>query len=441
MWYACIHGEGAAASGCACEFSPLVEELDPGTVVVDASGLDRLFGSPRELASALARRFAGLGFTGSIAIASNPDAAVHAARGIAGVTVIPRGEEAARLAALPVEMLSPTPEMQETLDCWGIRTFRDFAALPETGVAERLGPEGVRLQKLARGQWQRPLRPVTTEPAFEEAVELDYPLTELEPLSFVLSTLLHRLCASLESRALAAIEIRLTLKLENKPDHARAIRLPVPMLDVKILLKLLQLELTAHPPGAPILAVALHAAPAKPRPSQAGLYTPPTPEPEKLELTLARIAAVVGKENVGSPRLLDTHRPSAFRTTSLVDSPSFCGAGCQPARRLLTGATVDRLEIGPHCRNHRDNPLALRLFRPPLPARVQAPEARPAHISARGMEGKVLTLAGPWRISGDWWTSDPWARDEWDVALSDGALYRIYFERPSARWFVEGSYD
>jgi protein ImuB len=51
----------------------------------------------------------------------------------------------------------------------------------------------------------------------------------------------------------------------------------------------------------------------------------------------------------------------------------------------------------------------------------------------------VLDLAGPWRTSGDWWTADAWQRDEWDIALSDGALYRIYCE--PAGWFVEGSYD
>src|SRR6266436_7739002 len=107
--FACIHGPGAAASGCADEFAPRVEELDPGTVVVDAAGLERLFGSPRDLAAALASRFGAMGFTGSIAIASNPDAAVHAARGIPGVTLIARGEEAARLAALPIEMLALTP--------------------------------------------------------------------------------------------------------------------------------------------------------------------------------------------------------------------------------------------------------------------------------------------------------------------------------------------
>src|SRR2546427_7178288 len=217
--FACIHGPGAAASGCAYEFSPRVEELDPSTVVVDAAGLERLFGSPRDLAAALARRFDGIGFTGSVAIASNPDAAVHAARGLPGVTIIPRGQEAARLAELPVELLNPSPDILETLDCWGIRTFRDLAALPEIGIAERLGDEGVRLQKLARGAGSRPLRPVEPELVFKQSLELDYPVTELEPLSFVLSRLLHDLCASLESRALAAIEIRLRLKLENQTDR------------------------------------------------------------------------------------------------------------------------------------------------------------------------------------------------------------------------------
>ena len=128
------------------------------------------------------------------------------------------------------------------------------------------------------GQGSRPLRLVEPELVFAEATELDYPVTELEPLSFLLSRLLNQLCERLASRALAAIEIRIALKLENKPEHARAIRLPVPMRDVKTLLKLLQLELTAHPPGAPIIAVRLDAEAARPRAMQGGLYTPPSPE-------------------------------------------------------------------------------------------------------------------------------------------------------------------
>jgi len=228
--------------------------------------------------------------------------------------------------------------------------------------------------------------------------------------------MLQQLLASLEYRALAAIEIRLALKLENQTEHARAIRLPVPMRDTKTLLKLLQLELSANPPAAAVVAIALHAEAAKPRPAQNGLYSPPTPEPEKLELTLARIAGVVGQDNVGAPELVDTHRPGAFRIGHL-----------NLGKR--TACPTNTVQF------------ALRLYRPALPAHVQAPEGRPSRISARGIQGKVLELAGPWRTSGDWWTATPWARDEWDIALSDGALYRIYFERLAGRWFVEGSYD
>ena len=81
----------------------------------------------------------------------------------------------------------------------------------------------------------------------------------------------------------------------------------------------------------------------------------------------------------------------------------------------------------------------LRVFRPPRVARVEIEAGRPSFVMAQGVRGKVLELAGPWRTSGDWWTADPWSRDEWEMALSDGALYRLYCE--ARGWFVEGMMD
>lgn len=417
--FACLHAPGMAASGCAYAFSPLVEEIDADTVVLAAAGLEGLFGAPAKVAASMAQHAGELGMDARVAIAANPDAAIHAARGFTGTTVIARGEEAARLSGLPVEILFPTPELLTTLDCWGIRTFGDLAGLPELGIAERLGEEGVRLQKLARGAANRTLHPGIAEQIFEEVMELEYPIEELEPFSFVLSQLLHRLLARLQAKALSAIEIRIQCKLENRPgEYARAIRLPVPMRDHRIFLKLLQLDLNSHPPDAPIVAVRLAAEPARSRAVQSGLFTPPAPEPEKLELTLARISAVVGEGNVGSPQLLDTHRPDAFRIAGFVSRKP-------AASRLRAGSRF----------------LALRRFRPPRPAKVQAPSGNPVLIAARGVHGKVLSVAGPWRSSGDWWTANRWARQEWDVSLSDGALYRIFCDLATSRWFVEGSYD
>jgi protein ImuB len=189
------------------------------------------------------------------------------------------------------------------------------------------------------------------------------------------------------------------------------------MLDVKAFLKLLQLDLGLHPPQAPVVRIWLEAAPVKPRTAQNGLFIPIAPEPEKLELTLARLKSLAGDKNVGSPVLLDTHRPGAFR---MLERPT---------------AAPPRTRFGVSS--------CLRAMRPPRPARVQMVSGQPVHVRAEGRppfgHGHVVSCAGPWRTSGDWWTTDPWARDEWDVALSDGALYRIYCEH--GLWFVEGAYD
>ena len=418
--FACVHAtnESERLLTCAHTFSPKVEQTDGDTVTLDIGGLGHLFGTEHDIANAMLRR---IGIPVNIAIASNPDAAYHAARGFSGIHVIPHGDEAKYLSSLPIHLLSPLPEIAETLERWGIRTFRDLAALPEMGVAARLGEEGVRLQMLARGEGDRPLVPLEAPLRFEEELELEYPVELLEPLLFVLARLLGDICARLEERALAAIELHLHMKLERASEHMRAIRLPVPMRSPRIFLKLLELDLKEHPPSAPILKVSITAEPAKPRVTQNGLFIPLAPEPEKLELTLARITALVGPQNVGTPELLDTHRPGAF----LLRGPAIHAGKVSAAKR------------GQECLHH----LAFRVFRPPKSAKVQAPGGHPTYISAPGIQGKVLAFAGPWRTSGGWWTADAWSRDEWEIALSDGALYRIYCEWQNGRWFVEGCYD
>ena len=409
--FACLHspGEIARLIACAQDFSPLVEQTDADTVTLDIDGLEHLFGSVHDIAHAIARR---VGVPVNVAAAANPDAAFHAARGFSGTSIVPQGDEAKFLASLPVALLSPTEEIAETLARWGIRTFRELAALPGLGVAARLGEEGVRLQQLARGESERPLVPVEAPQRFEEEMELEYPVELLEPLLFVLARLLGDVCGRLEERALAAIGLRVRLQLEKAGEHERAIRLPVPMRNPRVFLKLIELDLEKHSPAAPVVKVAITAEAARPRTTQNGLFIPLAPEPEKLELTLARITTVVGEENVGSPELVDTHRPGAFRMREFGMKQSRTGRNACPTFQ------------------------AFRAFRPPLAAKMQADI-----LSAPGIRGKIVQQAGPWRTSGDWWTPDAWARDEWDIELAGGALYRIYCDAQTGRWFIEGSYD
>src|SRR5204863_4722530 len=181
-------------------------------------------------------------------------------------------------------------------------------------------------------------------------------------------------------------EVHLTLETV-----VRVLKLPLPIRNAKLLTRLLILDLEAHPPGATVKQITVEAIPAKPRVVQNGLFVPLSPEPEKLELTLARLKAVVGEENVGSPEILDTHRPDAFQLKRF-------------------GIAAER----PH-NSAAERPqasLSLRLLRPALEATVQLRDSLPIWIGFHGTHGAIATASGPWHTSGDWWRPATWDREE-----------------------------
>ena len=249
------------------------------------------------------------------------------------------------------------------------------------------------------------------EIAYHDRIQLDHPISLLEPLLFLIARMLNEQCEKLQSHGMAANEITIRLELENKTEHVRTLGLPIPMRESKALLKLLQMDLEAHPPDAATAALALSLKPVNPRTVQNGIFLPVTPAPDKLELTLARIRGIVGESNVGVPELLNTHHPHPFRLA--------------PRQPQLT-------DPPPMTVRH-----AFRYFRPPLGATVELQNDRPARITASGIHGKVLNTAGPWRTSGNWWTTTSWNRDEWDITISTG-IYRIYRDKS---WYIEGTYD
>ena len=440
---------------CAQSFSPRVEDFAPDTLLLDLSGLDKLFGPLPKIAREISRRAAEMGLETNVAVASTMESALLAAQGFSGVTVMPDGKEAESLAGLPVDVLfagnadlENREEFLETFRRWGVRKFRDLAELPEIALTERLGQDGLNLQRKARGMGMRNLIPCDPPLVFEEVIELEYSIVLLEPLAFVLNRMLEQLCARLHGRALAAQELQLELTLENgrsETDAAltqfqRIIRLPVPLLDTKTFLKLLQLDLKANPPGAPVVKVHLRIEPAKPRPAQNGFFIPSSPEPEKLELTLARISGIVGDGRVGSPMLLDTHRREAFEMRHFTPSESTSWSQGRLARRAGRERPTLHSQTG-------EIITALRIFRPPIAVRVSHQNGRPSHVMSRKrrrISGEVLWAAGPWRSSGDWWEQDAWVRDEWDIAVQEQVgivLYLLIHDLLTSEWLLEGSYD
>jgi protein ImuB len=298
---------------------------------------------------------------------------------------------------------------------------------------------------------------------FEGTMQLEWPIEGAEPLSFVLTRLLEPLSTRLERRDRGAAVLHVQLGLVTREVHACRLELPSPLREVRALRTLALLDIESHPPSAAVDTVTVVIEPTPGRILQHALFTRPHPTPEQLSTLLARLGALMGQDRVGTPAVVDSYRPGAFAMAALSiegGRPSTADS-CAPTSALRPPVS------------------ALRRCRQPVPARVVMDAAlRPLRVSSdrRGFAGgTVLACAGPWRTSGAWWEEEPqklelrseklavsaasapcpaeaadhsdarrrgpWSRDEWDVALADGAVYRIFRDRVTDGWFIDAVVD
>lgn len=443
----------AAVLAIARDFSPRVMTVSDREVLVDISGLGRLIGPPAEIERQLARALLDARVEAAVAIGPTQTIArllAHAADDIVEPVAAGGGDRASysapRWTRLPVESLQELEHgaaamrerdrlrPYETFERWGIVTLGDLAVLPAADLSSRLGRRGVALQQLARGLDLRPFVPDRETRRFVARLELEWPIDTLEPLSFVLARLLDPLSDALERADRGAVAIRLELRLTDRSTCTRVLPLPAPMRDARVLRTLLMLALESHPPfgggreGASdvmIDSVSIELDPAPARIVLFSLLDRALPSPETLATLTARLSALVGESRVGSAVLIDSHEPDAIEMARFAPSDV---RWTQDSR--ASG-------IGPR-------PSVLRRQRVPPAIRVAIARGRPVHIasSKRGIPyGAITEAAGPWRTSGHWWTDSVWSRNEWDVALTSGAVCRIYQDRTTECWFLEGVYD
>jgi len=409
---------------CAACFSPRIEEVSNGTAcafVLDVTGTERLFGSPRQLAGRLRNTMAASGFRVSIAISANYDAARMKAAAARGITLIPGGEEASALAKLHIGFLHLAEEPYETLRLWGIHTLGELAALPETDLITRLGQDARNWLQLAHGTHPHVFRPIEPEFSLREFCAFETPVEQIDSLLFIGGRMIDCLIARAADRTLSLARLTARMRLERNQTHQCVLRPAVASTDRKFLLKLLQLEIGAHPPQAAVVSLELTAEAGRSSTVQLGLFAPQTPEPSSLDVTLARLRAIVGEDRVGSPVLEDTYRPGSFR--------------------------MEPFAIGTHASSREANSprMALRRVRPPVPIRVTQSDSKP--VAFRDSENRFVVTAayGPWRTSGCWWSGDGWDLEEWDILAERGngatVACLLVCVRARNEWRLEAFYD
>jgi protein ImuB len=332
------------------------------------------------------------------------------------VRVVGVGAVRAELAGLPIEAVEPEARVLEVLRLWRVRTLGDLVDLPRAEIGRRLGEAGLEAWDRAAGGRERPLRPAALPEVFEEEAEPGFAVESLDPLVFLLRRQLGQLVLRLGAAGRAAGKLRLELVLEDGSVHGRDFALAEASLDADRLLRVMLTHIEGVRAPAPVRAVRLRAQPASRDLRQTELFEASLRDPGRFAETVSSLAALYGPARVGMPSREASWRPDA------------CG-------------TEPPLESVPAAEGGRAPGLALRRWRPPLQARVEVGGGgRPLRVVSREAEGVVRSARGPWHNTGGWWEAGGWCREEWDVELEGGGLYRLV-RCPEAGWSLEGMYD
>ncbi|RME68622.1 MAG: hypothetical protein D6781_10470 [Verrucomicrobia bacterium] len=414
--------------------APRVEATAEGLCTVDLQGLPAGLPLRRRIAG-LIERLAGQGLHLQAGLADHPDTARYAALHAAAAPdrLLAVADTSAFLADLPLSLANPEPTLAELLQRWGLRTFGDLARLPRAEIGLRLGRPGLELWDHAAGRTRRLLRLLAPPCLYEELIEWENGIETLEPLLFILRRLVDQLTLRIANAHHLVGTIRLRLLLEDHSGYEQRFQLPEPTADPDTLFRMLHTHLESVRTDTAVTGLKLRFIPVCPSARQQGLFEADLRNPTRFADTLARLIGIVGDGRVGSPRLENTHRPDRF---TLVPLETASALGAADA----LGDSEPPPPVG----------LPLRRFRPPIPVRVfpgrrtlapAASEPPDPRVAALDLPARIRDWRGPWRASGEWWESDRrWARDEWDVELAGGGLYRLVQTLPDGRWFIEGTY-
>jgi protein ImuB len=397
----------------------------------DASAA-HLFGGEEGLCLRALEVCSSHGYRGRAVVASELFTSRALARhGTRPVLVVPEGQSARVLAPLPLAALEG-PE-REPFEALGLRTLGEVAALPSGAVTARGGAGGLRAHTLCRGGDDTPFVAEVLEEVLEERMALDWPAESFEPLQFALKTLLDRLCARLAGRRLAAVRLRFLLKLDPTGQVELPLTLARPAARSKLLLDLARHQMAELRLDNPVASISVRVDEhSEDRGQQLALGDSPEGD-AALEVVLSRLATTLGEDSLFSASLEAVHRPEQAYAAKAFRPPA--------SPRGMVGELLPEAQVElPVDEAMRERPSRLL----EQPATLDAEVAESGELLAAWLLGKrrrVTSMAGPERLSGEWWAADPYSRDYYRVHFEGLGPAWVFRDAKDGRFYLQGLFD
>lgn len=404
-------------------FSPFYEIVDDRTVAINVRGLGLLYpGGKEEICGAIRRYAENRAENLNIAFGNSLAQTIITAICLPGDTLVSSDE---RLKDISLLNLRLPPKYVEIFTEWGIKTVKDLLILKPSELISRLGGEiNFYLENLTGKSSFRPLNPPPAARKFKKKVNLDDPVEDLAACLYLLEVKLGELTSEVSRYALAAAEIIVYAFAGGGTFHSIHLKLPIPSLNLKYLVKLLSYELEKHRPGTELVRnLEIEIISAEPRRTQLSFWKPPSPDPENLELTLAKLKKMLGSENVGIPVIKDSYNPLDFEIDGKI----------RPASSEFS-------PVAEKPNNGLKNLFVFRYFLEPVQVNFIKSLDHPYFLEIENQRSKIRLVSEPWLSSGKWWDSGCWVRREFDVEIESGQVLRVV-EAEDGGFFAEGYYD
>lgn len=414
----------------AMRYAPIVAPFGPAEachgLYIDTEGASHLSGGEAALLDDLATRLAKADIPARIALADTPGGAFALARcGPAERILVPPGETAAHLSALPVEALRLDGEAAAGLRRLGLRRIGDVEALPRAGLGRRFGTAPLLRLDQALGRRPEPLAPLAEGRTFSGTRGFLDPIGRQGDVVAAARALMEEIAPRLESAGLGACALRLVLHRVDGAVRAVEIGLSRPERSPERIASLVGLRLDRLGAGL-----------------DAGFGF------ETVELTVTSAETMPARQAVlggsgGGERIADLADTLAQRIgRRLVRLSPRESHVPERAEGIVPWVTPAR----PYPAHLPTRPLVL--FARSEAARdvfATAPDGPPHRFRWRAREYRVARAEGPERIAPEWWREDGETRDYYRIECEAGRRLWLYRDGPHgqdrpARWFVHGMF-
>lgn len=391
--------------------SPLIDDAGAGTAYLDMRGVSG------DAPSWIARVRTVLGefrLPLLVGAAANKFAARAAAHTIESAVCEP-GNERLFLAPLPIELLEcKDPHTIARLKLLGVRALGELARLPHGPFVRRFGKIAARWHAQACGADPTPFMPRAHELKIEASLYGEGAAEQEEQVYFALRMLIARVCEDLVRLGKRTGMLLLTLECESGESRKLPIGLAQPTSQAVSIFDVIRANVEGQSFTAPIIGLRLQAARLEEGGAAESLFAESVPDAQMIALTLARLEAAFGAGG-SRARLVPAHASDGAFSYDPFEMPP----------PLPTGISALQTPSVPQLRLLTVREIEVRMLKN-VPAFVGSPPQA------------VVEFSGPWRID-EGWFEHPLSRDEYDVLLEDGALYRIYHQ--GEHWYLRGAYD